>query len=347
MSADSPTFVDVEQVAIRRVHPALRLRRLRTRARLVGRQLVTWSWRLVPLALVLLCAAGIAVRLLVQDAFGPRLAAFYYATPPVVLAGVALFAGLLWLARRQFLVAAITLGLSATCGVWTWSTAWFDNTPLAITDTHRRVVFWNAARGARGWDNVAHTVLHQDADLIALAESGANLPKMNALWRQILPDGYRYVVFGSGLTLIAKADITPVASGRLHATYGWYEHSVLHFDDDPVHVVIVDIKSNPMRARWIPLEALQDVLEPLAGQPVIVLGDFNTPTDSIHLASLRQHYRNAFEIAGQGYAATWPLPLPVLAIDHIWVSNEIAAAACEMRSTTVSDHRMVIAELTW
>jgi len=43
--------------------------------------------------------------------------------------------------------------------------------------------------------------------------------------------------------------------------------------------------------------------------------------------------------------ATWPLPLPVLDLDSIWLNDRIAAVVSENRWTWVSDHRPVVTEI--
>lgn len=75
------------------------------------------------------------------------------------------------------------------------------------------------------------------------------------------------------------------------------------------------------------------------------MGDFNTPPDSVHFKPIRQGFRNAFEIRGNGYSATWPIPLPLLTIDQIWTSHGIRVSRCECAWSWYSDHRPLLAEL--
>nr|MCH9792656.1 hypothetical protein [Planctomycetota bacterium] len=75
------------------------------------------------------------------------------------------------------------------------------------------------------------------------------------------------------------------------------------------------------------------------------LGDFNTPSDSDHFRPLRKWIKNSFEVAGDGYTATWPLPFPVLDLDSIWVNDQFVVISSENRWTWVSDHRPVITDV--
>jgi endonuclease/exonuclease/phosphatase family metal-dependent hydrolase len=80
---------------------------------------------------------------------------------------------------------------------------------------------------------------------------------------------------------------------------------------------------------------------------VVLMGDFNTPSDSVHFDSLRQGFQNAFETGGNGNAATWPVPLPVLAIDHIWTNRLVRVHSARHAGSVQSDHKAVFAELSF
>ena len=76
------------------------------------------------------------------------------------------------------------------------------------------------------------------------------------------------------------------------------------------------------------------------------MGDFNTPTDSLFLREIHRDFENAFEQAGDGYSATWPLPVPVLTLDQIWVNKGIEVYRCRLGWSLRSDHRPVLTDIT-
>lgn len=91
----------------------------------------------------------------------------------------------------------------------------------------------------------------------------------------------------------------------------------------------------------------------ISGQPVIVLGDFNTPTSS---SLLQEHWgdlQSAFDAAGVGYGFTspvkeqkyWPAYTPWARIDHILCSAEWLVKRCEIGRGNGSDHRLIAAVL--
>jgi vancomycin resistance protein VanJ len=76
--------------------------------------------------------------------------------------------------------------------------------------------------------------------------------------------------------------------------------------------------------------------------PDLVLGDFNAPRRSRALDPLPQGYTHAYEAVGHGWAYSWPMPLPVLAIDQTILSDRIEPFSYALHSTIVSDHRMQV-----
>ncbi|MCA9076398.1 MAG: endonuclease/exonuclease/phosphatase family protein [Planctomycetaceae bacterium] len=85
--------------------------------------------------------------------------------------------------------------------------------------------------------------------------------------------------------------------------------------------------------------------------PLLVMGDFNTPTSS-SLFQLHWHdLSSAFDVAGFGYGYTspcsdpahWPSNTPWLRIDHILSSRHWTTESCWIGSLDGSDHRLIAA----
>jgi endonuclease/exonuclease/phosphatase (EEP) superfamily protein YafD len=99
---------------------------------------------------------------------------------------------------------------------------------------------------------------------------------------------------------------------------------------------------------------IRGVIEARRGdRPLIVAGDFNTPTSTNVFREFWGDLQSAFDIAGVGYGYTSPckthrfwLPnTPWARIDHILCSNEWTVARCEIGQKNGSDHRVIFAEL--
>jgi len=93
-------------------------------------------------------------------------------------------------------------------------------------------------------------------------------------------------------------------------------------------------------------ETLDSIAARNSDLPLLVVGDFNTPLDSVHVDLLRSDLTNAFESSGTGYRETWPVILPVLSLDQIWGNSGIRWHRSWCESSLRSDHRRVVAEFS-
>ena len=109
-------------------------------------------------------------------------------------------------------------------------------------------------------------------------------------------------------------------------------------------ILQVDVAPQPFRRRIYAFTELAAIIRPHLGENVLVLGDFNTPRESVSLDPLRAEMTQAFESAGDGLAETWPMPLPVLSLDQIWSGRRLRPVWCEHGYSARSDHRAVIAD---
>ncbi len=297
-----------------------------------------------PAALSLLVAVVIVIRLTVMDR-AAFLAPLYYAAPPpaLTLAAAAAAAGW-WTLRRRWLAGGLALVMLA-CAGWTWATMWQFHPPRISDELTYRFAFWNVARGVAGWQRLATTLRRQDPDVVILSEAAVHPGIVAQHWAPVFPQ-HQVMISAGGLALLSRLPVERRGGGPLgDSGYGLYQHVVIYLDDVPLHIIQVDIHSHPLKPRWVPLRALRTVLETLDGERVLIVGDFNTPSDSFYFRPLRQGYRNAFETAGQGYAATWPMPVPLLAIDQAWASGGVDVLRCEHARSWWSDHALLVLDV--
>ncbi len=83
----------------------------------------------------------------------------------------------------------------------------------------------------------------------------------------------------------------------------------------------------------------------IAGQKsTIIAGDFNTPPRGVAYRRLSARYRNAFA-AGIGFGYTYSSSLPLLRIDHVFLSRDLRPLCCRLVQTRASDHLPLLVEL--
>ena len=298
----------------------------------------------------------------------PGLAAVFYATPPIVLGVLLLLMaglGVGWppsavllkfqisnskfqktgRPRAAILLAVATALLGCVCvGVWLfgnfrWSPA-RKAPPNAL-----KVVFWNVGRGQfASWDRIAKQLSRFDADVLALAEANGDEVQTREFWQSRLP-GYSPLPSHSGIVLLVKGKATQQAAGQL-ARAGRFRRVAVEVRGVRFEIILADLISNPMSPRGPPLGKLFEIMQTQGATPTLVVGDFNTPPTSVCFDGWRADWSRAWDVAGSGYQATWPQPLPVLALDHVWGNRRLTFHRCVCGWSSCSDHRPVIVELS-
>lgn len=280
---------------------------------------------------------------LLRDSIQP-LAWFYYATPPAVIAALAV-SGWFFLrkcsrvsnnARRFTFVFAL-----AQCGMLA-----ADYHVADARSGELKLGMWNVCSGNMGWDAVVAEVHSWDADIIGLAESHLDHSKEDPLsraefWRASFPE-HNTLRFPGGMRLITRSPARTVASGKLDegSEFGIAETRI---DGRIVYVVMADILSRPTRSRSASFQKLYAEVSKLPQHvPVIMMGDMNTPTRSVHFDQFRTVFRNAFEENGSGFYHSWPMPFPVLPLDQVWANAGIEVGTCSLGVTLRSDHRPIL-----
>jgi endonuclease/exonuclease/phosphatase family metal-dependent hydrolase len=291
---------------------------------------------------VVLWTAGIILRLTIRDRV-PLVAVLFYATPPIVLSALAFVAAGLLLKSKCRRFAAVAAISGIVCGCWWSHSSFYQHDSPSVADEFR-VLFWNCRHGYHGWKSIAEEIHRVDAPLIGLVEAGGYTQKQREFWRWEFVD-YDIASPGSGIVLMTRGKVVrsrliPLARG---GRCGQFE---VLLDGKQLTVFVVDIKSNPFISRREPLKELTALIELERDKLTVLMGDFNVPADSAFLDDLRNSLTNAFETAGDGYAATWPLPVPVLTLDQVWVGRHLQLHGCRHLWTSFSDHRAVVTRLS-
>ncbi|MFK7818528.1 MAG: endonuclease/exonuclease/phosphatase family protein [Planctomycetaceae bacterium] len=280
--------------------------------------------------------------------FGPRdevqsLAVLFYATPQLVLTAAAVLSVVL--VRKQKTKLAWPIISVAIIQCCLLLPAW--NRPGVETQPKGSVTlgFWNVGGGGLGWNGIAKQTKSWNADIIGLAESNVDTVdgsdhSQQGFWENQFPQ-HTILQFPRGMRLITKYPARLVSEGEL-AERSHYGIAEVQINGEAVNVVMADLLSGPQRPRGPSFDALIDVLDSLPQGPVILMGDMNTPTESVHINALRGRLGNAFEEQGHGFYCTWPTPCPVLALDQVWTNDAVEIASCELEWTMHSDHRPMV-----
>jgi endonuclease/exonuclease/phosphatase (EEP) superfamily protein YafD len=81
--------------------------------------------------------------------------------------------------------------------------------------------------------------------------------------------------------------------------------------------------------------------------PLLIVGDFNTPPESVLFRRVWTGYVDAFDEAGLGWGYTFIIRRTDVRIDHILVGGSGHASHCWVGPDVGSPHRPVIADVAW
>jgi endonuclease/exonuclease/phosphatase (EEP) superfamily protein YafD len=182
-----------------------------------------------------------------------------------------------------------------------------------------------------------------EPDVIAMVEADKRFKLNLDAWRSELP-GYDVVGTYFGAMIAVRGEVLKHEEHRLRPL-SWCESFDIRVDGKEFTVIIADIASHLFLSRRRPLAELAQMAQERSDRPLVIVGDFNTPDDSIHFGPLREQCSSAFREHGSGYAPTWPMIYPVLTLDQIWTNSLATPSACEHFWSTSSDHRPVIVRL--
>ena len=92
------------------------------------------------------------------------------------------------------------------------------------------------------------------------------------------------------------------------------------------------------------LQTLDTTASPIKNA-VIVGGDFNAPAQDATYRLMDRDYRDAYLQAGCGWANTFPRSLPMMRLDHIYISSRLKCVRATAETVANTDHRILVTDL--
>jgi vancomycin resistance protein VanJ len=190
----------------------------------------------------------------------------------------------------------------------------------------------------RGWDPVFAALRSFDADVIGIVGCDPLDEQMLSRLRREFPD-CEVAEFSHSMVLLSRYPITFRRIEMTAAlTSAWRAFSLPGRNFSSWWLTSLVVRSIFARGRSNHWEIL-----PLS---FVIMGDFNTPIESVFLEPLRDNYLNTIEQGGRGFDCTWPVPCPVLTIDQMWVNQSWKVQSSQLGWTWVSDHRPIVSEIS-
>lgn len=297
--------------------------------------------RLVRRSIFPLFAAAWLVGWVLNEQPPPWLWLYFIPAPVVAVYGMYEWAVRFRRVSRARNILVLTLTSAAIFKTLAIDSRW--NRPLPAPDEALRVVHWNVAHANFGFVPLLQALSPMEPDLVILSEArySQDIPFFSN--REL---GLPHTAQEEGMVLLsrypfAKRDTIPIKNG-----YAWGAR--LQTPRGEMDVIIADIVSHPLLDRSLSIGPLgRWILEREDQIPLLLIGDFNTPRDARAFRPVRKRLRHAYEIGGRGWPYTWPLPVPLYAIDHAWISPEITVHQYRLRNAPLSDHRQQIFDISF
>jgi vancomycin resistance protein VanJ len=250
-----------------------------------------------------------AVGQVARDATWATGLCFYI--PSVVTAAALVVAAGLHAVTRRRRTALLALGLAlAPVGFVGLVENDFGPKPSGLP-SDVRVVHWNTG-GRPDRPGIVEPLAAERADLYVLTEVP---PDGSVEGLRAALDGsesYRSAWFG-GSAVVGRGEVRAngwlVQRGRAKVQSVSSRHA-----GRTVELLVVDLPSELWVARDPLLREVNRLVEQY--RPDLVIGDFNAPRRSWALSRLPAGYRHAYETSGSGWGYTWPVPVPMYALDH-------------------------------
>ena len=199
-----------------------------------------------------------------------------------------------------------------------------------------RLVHWNVCGGHLGWARVQSDLRDLNADIYVLSE----VPKGMDASHLAAPMGGDYqAICVSNMGVIARGELSQAKTLSTDRKLNAFEVS-WNFDGHQTDLLAIDMSSNPRVPREPSLRLVTQLMKEHG--PDLVIGDFNAPRRSRLLCPLPDGFSHAYDASGNGWSYTWPVPMPMLAIDQCIYGHRILPTHYELQSTTASDHRLQV-----
>ena len=202
------------------------------------------------------------------------------------------------------------------------------NLPEEIKESDLEIVFWNASHD-RGFQE-SFIVNEGIPDVLVLVEIGKNdVKKLRKEYAN-----YRFHISEEGIGIFSK---TPL-------TIEWektskFNTTVLKFKANGISFYAIDGQASLDVPRSWGFKFINNLVNVKTN--AVLIGDFNIPLESILLKQIKTNFKHGFSEKGNGFRETWFWNIPLLSLDHIWVSKDLEILKAEKIGTFKSDHSMI------
>ncbi len=266
--------------------------------------------------------------------------------PAVILVLPVYLASVIYAFRRQPRYAIMMVVIASVClAFWTDTVLW--RLPSHSTGRSIRLITWNTKWNS-GLAELPQLLQRENPDIVCLQELMGE-GRTDAIWHKLRQQGW-HVAVEKQYAVISKypINVTDSAPYMLKTT--------LNVDGRQVRLTTAHL--------WLPYSMyartpgqFRRSLRPMAWQrklqldavlqdpkPDVICGDLNTPPHTSLTSRLASKYQDSHVAAGTGAGYSYPSSLPIVRIDHVYVSKQMRVVSSRTLALPKSDHRAVMVE---
>ncbi len=214
--------------------------------------------------------------------------------------------------------------------------------PVAVSADRRplHLLTYNIHRGQWAEEAILDYVEQAQPDVFFAQEVPSELYER---WRPRLDSLFRHHVFFDEILVAVNLDVVAVQRVNLS---GARRLLALTVTQDGHRLIVANTHLSTLgpltfldrvRKQRAETAALLDALGNL-GDPVVLGGDFNLPRRATCYRRLTRRFHSAAESVYRGFGYTFPSPMPVTMIDHVFGDDAIEFVGMRIGRTWLSDH---------
>lgn len=259
---------------------------------------------------------------------------FFYAFPKPIIILLSII--LVFLFRKSKIKVVIGIGITLFFLVtWVFSSYRYTlDEEIIKKETQRNIVFWNARKQNDFID--AFEEFGAIPDLLIIVEYDRTKKHSIAQIKERYPN-YHFTRVINKIGVMSKNEaVKHVAIHRHQDQKSFMFEFEVTLKNEIYHLYVLDITADLTKFRKQPLQYFYRQIKKRPN--TILVGDFNTPYESVHFGLYKKYFNHAFTLKGKGFRETWFWNIPLLSLDHIWMSKDITIKESHKVSTWKSDH---------
>ena len=286
--------------------------------------------RILVILLVLVCIVNVTLK----DTFYWS-SLFFYAFPKPVIVALALILGI---SHKKKTAKYVLISIAIIYGIMWCLTSYRINENESIKDNETSsIVFWNARKQNDFID--AFEELDSIPELLVIVEYDRTEKHSINQIKQAYPN-YHFTKVINKVGIMSKNEMVKQVAIHRHPDQNsfMFEFEVI-LKNEKYYLYVLDITADLTKFRKAPLDYFYSRIK--RRPKTLLMGDFNTPYESVHFKNYKKEYNHSFTIKGNGFRETWFWNIPLLSLDHIWTSKDLKVISSQSIRSWKSDHVML------